>query len=155
MAKYKFTKTYRFSEGICVDADGTVTPIPQMSVNEPQEKIIIHRVSKKLVRKSPQKFERKKKKFFTKQKVMREASVWIDNNRDFDLCRKKPSSVIECKATPIMTISLNHKANPYYYENLQNLRNRAKVILPTRGALGGVYILKPINKIAAGSFKKQ
>ena len=109
MAKYKFTKTYRFSEGICVDADGTVTPIPQMSVNEPQEKIIIHRVSKKPVRKSPQKFARKKKKFFTKQKVMREASVWTGNNRDFDLCPKKISSVIECKATPIMTISLNHQ----------------------------------------------
>ena len=41
MAKYKFTKTFKILEGICINADGTVTKLPESFVsltNKPVEK---------------------------------------------------------------------------------------------------------------------
>ena len=56
----------------------------------------------------------------------------------------------------VITISLDNPANPYYHEG-KVAAARAEMISSaprTRGALGGVHIMKPINNIAAGVFKK-
>ena len=56
-----------------------------------------------------------------------------------------------------LTVSLDNPANPYYEEGREFARRTAALAVAsgTRGTLGGVYILKPINSIAAGVFKKE
>ena len=56
-----------------------------------------------------------------------------------------------------ITVSLDNPANPYYEEGREFARRTAALAVApgTRGTLGGVYILRPINSIAAGVFKKE
>lgn len=56
----------------------------------------------------------------------------------------------------VITITLDNPDNPYYYEGKAAAARSAVISSAprTRGAFGGVHILRPINNIAAGAFKK-
>ena len=153
MAKYKFTKTYRFSEGICVDADGTVTPIPIPLANQPSTKIAVHVSSRKAEHELFRKSVNKKKKPFTQREEKRSVSAWDNNSCVPQRYEKKSFPVASSRPKPITTVTLNDRSNPYYSENLRN--KNLNIDQRIRGAFGGVHILKPINRIAAGSFKKR
>ena len=55
----------------------------------------------------------------------------------------------------IFTISLDNPNNPYYAEGKRMARTARQLINApsTHGTLGGVHILKPINRTAAGTFQ--
>ena len=149
MAKYKFTKIFKISEGICINADGTVTKLPESFVsltNKPVEKK--SNLKKCVANKSSyQKKPSVKNKYNRVEKHYQRKSV---------LPGLKPSvkDGKQCQL-PKITISLDDPNNPYYQEGVRHKRKASALFSAprTRGAFGGVHILKPINGLAAGAFK--
>ena len=76
--------------------------------------------------------------------------------KSMKLCSKSDLPIEDRRTTKgIFTISLDNPNNPYYAEGkrLASVARQLANAPSTRGTLGGVYILKPINRTAAGTFQ--
>ncbi len=76
--------------------------------------------------------------------------------KSMKLCPMSDLSIADRRTTKgIFTISLDNPNNPYYAEGKRMERTARQLIHApsTHGTLGGVHILKPINRTAAGTFQ--
>ena len=149
MAKYKFTKTFKISEGICIAADGTVTKLPES---------FVLLANKPVVKKSNLKKHSVNKTSYQKKPIVKSKYDRYENwcQKRSVLQSPKPSvKVVKHCQLPKVTISLDDPNNPHYQEGVRH--KRISTVLSSapriRGAFGGVRILKPINGLAAGAFK--
>jgi hypothetical protein len=157
MAKYKFTKTFKISEGICINADGTMTKLPESFVsltNKPVEKK--SNLKKCVANKSSyQKKQSVKNKYDRVENHYQQRSVLQSPRPTIQQGEKPRVQVVNHCRMPKVTISLDDPNNPHYQEGIRHKRiSTALSSAPRiRGSFGGVQILKPINGLAAGAFK--
>ncbi len=78
--------------------------------------------------------------------------------KSMKLCQRSDLPIMDHHKTKrTFTISLDNPNNPYYAEGKRMERTARQLVNApaTRGTLGGVHILKPINRTAAGTFQSK
>lgn len=141
MAKYKFTKTIKPNEGICIDANGTVSKLPMPSAPMLKGAVADARVEKSRITMSttPSKVERPHKN----RKWVR-PKRYVSSNSGLVAAQPKP------REKPVAVVSLTSKDNPYHGERALH------DVPPARpGGMFGVFCPKPINQTAAMTFQKR
>ena len=140
-AKYKFTKTIKPNEGICIDANGTVSKLPTLSVPMLKSVVADARVEKSRITIStaPSKVESPHKN----HKWIR-PKRYVSSNSGLVAAEPKP------RKKPVVVVPLTSKDNPYHGE-------RALHDVPPARPCGifGVACLKPINRASAMTFQNR
>jgi hypothetical protein len=141
MAKYKFTKTIKPNEGVCIDANGTVSKLPTPSVPMLKSSVADARVEKShiTISTASSKWDRPHKN----HKWVR-PKRFVSPNPDLISTEPKP------RKEPAVVVPLTSKDNPYHGE-------RALHDVPPARPCGifGVSCPKPINQTAAMSFQNR
>lgn len=131
MAKYKFTKTIKPNEGICIDANGTMSKLSTWSVPMLKQAVAVSV--------APLTWERPHKN----HKWVR-PKRYVSPNSGLAAAESKP------RKKPVVVVPLTSKGNPYHGE-------RALHDVPPARPCGifGVSCPKPINRTTAMSFQQR
>lgn len=179
MPKYKFTKTLRFNEGICIDvASGKVTPLSLGSSSQCRVAIDCPSmmVDKKNNRKSfpcPRKVqstEKSTKHIETSDAVYHSAMPHRSNKtlrrnseakhhassvKHFESLKQIKKTKKVRRSKKAYFIPLASSANPYHERYMHQQRNAKFLCNPSRHGIFGVFVPKPVNHLAAMSFQNQ
>lgn len=152
MAKYKFTKTIRPLEGICIESDGSVSKIQDSIISNVfgdlsvEWKTPTEPISFKPIVTSP---IHKRKVGDFNHKIKQE-SQWNTKRKKCDLKSYVPVKPLKPRPKPKITVPLSSLENPYHGE-------RAIHDVPPARPCGmfGITRPKPITRTAAMSFQNR
>lgn len=149
MAKYKFTKTYKPSEGICIGADGIVTILPKATVTPEKKVTVTLTPGKSTVAAFAYPLSRDKARKHRKNPRHKGSAASCNTSTGQAVKSNSNRKGVTTGSTATLTIPLSSPSNPYYGE-------RALHDVPPARPCGifGVHMPKPISYHAGMSFQK-